>query len=235
MLDFEEIYYKVDELIESRPGLNTWEQRPGLLSFLSGIICEASITHGVQLPLETEEVVDFLELMKNSEGKDLPVNEYYTWWDILPRELTQHKLFNDIEHSIMNFKPGATGPGEVASCLFNKNSLYNSETRPGDISWNDKSCEYKAFYVTGWKNCNNLCTPDKFDQYANKDNIDRLVGVTLHPKKPSVMACADLKNGIWNDVFDLTPMTKTNTGKWTCKSLLGVPSLEYIAGMPVPI
>ena len=236
MIDFEKVYYRVQDLINSRQGLNTWVQRSSLQSLLTATICECTISlaQGGKV-MDTSCVVEFLDIMENSEAKDLPVNEYFTWWDVLPKELTQDgyltELFGAIEYSIMKFAPGATGPGEVASCLFNKNSVYNPDTKPGDLEWNGLVSEYKAFYTTGWKNINNLCTPDKFNQYAKVDNIDRLVGVTMHPEKPSVMACADLKNGNWSDVFQLVPMNKTNKGKWTCKSTLGIPSFEFKNGM----
>lgn len=205
MIDYGKVYEEVDFFLQSREGLRNPKKKETYTIFvkeLAGILAGAAYEND----LTTEDVCRFLNLAYYHTIDDLNTSGKLTEVaDLISTELLTHPLYEIVEHTLMKYIPASVqaGPGEFFFCFFDSNSTFGIDNQAGyDIITDNVKTELKTLG-------SNFTTPELFDQYAESDDVDRLLVVhpvsnAAKPRQRSRYACVPTEK--WREAF-------THTGK----------------------
>lgn len=207
MVDYSEIYGRVDEFLQTREGLSNPKNSKDYVWFvreLTGIFCGSAHEND----LSTKDVVEYLDLVEvheitnvNDSGKLSNVAE------LIDPKIVNHPLYHITEFTLMNYKPGnvQVGPGEFFFCFYDRGSVFGIDNQSGyDVVLDSTTTELK-------KLGSNFTTPELFDKYAESPKVDRLLVVkpvsnARKPRGRSQYACVTFSKTNWREAF-------THTGK----------------------
>lgn len=200
MINYEAIYLRTDEFLQTRQGLanpKTQRDYDWFLRELTGILCGVAYIND----LDDTHVISFLDLVQphslkliDTRGKTVDISQ------AIDDSVLAHPLYNMLEYDLINYKPGRVqvGPGEFYLCFYDQYSLFGIDNTAGyDIIAGGKQCELKRLGT-------NLTTPELFDKYAESGMVDLLVAIkpisgAKRPKLRSQMRSIRVAN--WRDAF----------------------------------
>lgn len=212
MVNYSEIYERVDNFLQTRKGLNNPKKKQDYIVFvgeLTGIFCRIAHLNN----LDTNSVIEYLDLVQQhkivnviDDGKPHNVS------DLIDSKITNHPLYYLTEFALMYYKPGRVqvGPGEFFMCFYDCDSVFGIDNQNGfDVVLDDTTTEMK-------KVGSNHTSPELFDKYAKSGKVDRLLGVkpVSNAKKPqaskrSKYVCVTFSKMDWREAF--THVAKAGT------------------------
>ena len=203
MINYSEIYERVDQFLQTREGLCNPKNSRDYIWFvreLTGIFCGA----GHENDLETESVIEFFDMVEDHEitnvNDDGNLNNVA---DLIDSSITEHPLYYITEFTLMNYKPGnvQVGPGEFFMCFYDRGSVFGIDNQAGyDVVVDSTTTEMK-------KLGSNFTDAELFDKYAESDKVDRLLVIkpvsnARRPRERSKYACVTFSKMNWREAFD---------------------------------
>lgn len=207
MVDYSEIYSRVDEFLQTREGLANPKNSKDYVWFvreLTGIFCGSAHEND----LSTKDVIEYLDLVEVNEITNLnDSGKLCNVADLISPTIVNHPLYKITEFTLMNYKPGnvQVGPGEFFFCFYDRGSVFGIDNQAGyDVVVDGTTTELK-------KLGSNFTTPELFDKYADSPKVDRLLVVkpvsnARKPRERSQYACVTFSKMNWREAF-------THTGK----------------------
>lgn len=200
MIDYGEIYGRVDTFLQTREGLANPKKTQDYVWFvreLTGIFCGAAYEND----LDTNSVVEFLDMVENHYITDIDVSgKLKDVADLISLDIISHPLYNITEFTLMSYKPGSVqvGPGEFFFCFYDRGSVFGIDSQAGfDVVTDRTTTEFKRLNT-------NLTTPDMFDKYAESEKVERLLVIKpiSNAKKPRIRSqYACIHTTKWRDAF----------------------------------
>ena len=213
MINYGNIYTRVDSFLQSREGLRNPKNSQDYVWFvreLTGIFCGAGYEHD----LDTQDVINYFDIAQNHEITNVDSSgSLRNVKSLISDELTSHPLYEITEYTLMYYKPGnvQVGPGEFFFCFYDCGSTFGIDNQAGfDVITDNTTTEFK-------KLGSNFTTPELFDKYAESEDVERLLVIkpVSNAKKPaarSKYACTPTTK--WRSAF-------THRGKAGTLALLG--------------
>lgn len=207
MVNYSDIYSRVDNFLQTREGLANPKNSKDYIWFvreLTGIFCGAAHEND----LNTQDVIGYLDLVEVHEIVNInDTGKLSAVADLIDPTITSHPLYNITEFILMNYKPGnvQVGPGEFFFCFYDRGSVFGIDNQAGyDVVVDATTTELK-------KLGSNFTTPELFDKYAVSSKVDRLLVIkpVSNARKPqlrSQYACVTFSKTNWREAF-------THTGK----------------------
>lgn len=204
MVNYSEIYERVDSFLQTREGLANPKNPQDYILFvreLTGIFCGAAHEHDQ----DTKDVLEYFDMVESHEIVNiLDDGKLHDVCDLIDNKITSHPLYNITEFALMFYKPGnvQVGPGEFFLCFYDRGSVFGIDNQSGyDIVVDGTTTEMK-------KLGSNFTTPELFDKYADSEKVDRLLVIkpVSNAKKPqaskrSKYACVTFSKMGWREVF----------------------------------
>ena len=202
-IDYSGIHRSVELFLQTRDGLNNSKNKKMFNVFLkelTGILCGIAYDNYIH----SNEVKRFLTAVKrhkmgsfNDDGQLHEVSE------LISKRILEDPLYNLLEYTLMNYKPGnvQVGPGEMFFCFYNSDSTFGIDNTNGfDIIVDDKKTELKKLGT-------NFTNEELFDKYAADKNCERLLVVkpvsdAKVPLLRSSYACITFEDKNWREAFD---------------------------------
>lgn len=214
MVDYSEIRVRIDEFLQTRKGLSKPKNSAAYTLFVrevTGLFCGAAHENN----LDTQDVVTFLTAVQDHKiGNIVDDGKLHDVSDLIDPAIVAQPLYNLVELSLMNYKPGNAqiGPGEFFMCFYDRDSVFGIDNSAGyDIITDDTTTELK-------KIGSNFTTPELFEKYEADPRLARLMGIkpvsdAKKPRKRSQYVCATFSKMDWRTVFRHEPKKADKEGK----------------------
>lgn len=187
MINYDQVYDCVYELLKTRSGLSHSTKILKNTRELSGLMCGIAR----EKYISSDSITSFLDLIATHQlHKINDTGIVSNISSLLDKSITTNQLYNFVERPFMYFKPGNSqvGPGEFFMCLFDKDSHFEISPRAAyDIVIQSHTTELKGLPT-------NFCSPEHLNGYASSDGLDWLLVVkpvseSKKPRKRSTYVC----------------------------------------------
>ena len=199
-IDYEKVYERVDEFLQTREGLADPKVSTSYRVFvreLAGILCGTAYENTIS----SDILCQYLDLVQVHYITDvINTGKVCMVSDLIDPIVKNHPLYDILERDLMVYKPGSVqvGPGEFFMCFYDAGSVFGIDNQAGyDVKVGQHNTEMKALRT-------NLTTPELFDKYAEIPHLDRLMVVkpisgAARPRVRSQYASINVDK--WRDAY----------------------------------